>query len=48
MAFYTHEMAKKQIVNSFPCEITSVKAGGMENVALIVPKDSEYVELINH
>ncbi|XP_063993982.1 probable glutamate receptor isoform X2 [Diachasmimorpha longicaudata] len=48
VAFYTHEVAKKGLVNNFSCEIASIKAGNMETLALGMPRNNPYYEPINH
>ncbi|THK33005.1 probable glutamate receptor [Diachasma alloeum] len=48
VALYTHEFRKRLLSNLIPCEITSINTGKMETVAMIVPRNSPYIEPINH
>lgn len=48
VAFYTHDIAERTLGNSIPCELTSIRTGKMKTVAMITPKGSEYLDVINY
>lgn len=48
VAYYTHAISKKALLDMIPCEITSIDTGRVATGAMIMPLNSEYREVINY